>query len=82
MNRPYWEVVECLARALNAKGEQEFAGELVDAMRSGSSWSEILGEIGVVLKRYELLPDKLGDSERALWDELTTAVRCASVRFR
>jgi len=77
MNRPYWEVVECLARALNSKGELEFAGELVDAMRFGSSWSEILGEISIVLKRNELLRDKLGDSERALWDELTTAVHCA-----
>jgi hypothetical protein len=77
MKRPYWDAATELASLLHAAGEAAFAKELLAALSAGSVGSEILGELGAVLRRHQAKRSQLDDVGRRVWHELLGAIRAA-----
>jgi hypothetical protein len=53
------------------------ADRLVDAVRGGATSSEILGEIGIVLRHHYPLRSQLSDAAASAWDTVMADVHRA-----
>ncbi len=51
-------------------GESAVADRLVDAVIAGATGSEIIGEVGLVLREHRKLRSRLCDTARDSWDSV------------
>ena len=79
--REWWPDLGTVVVALREAGRGDVADRLVDAVRAGASSSEILGDVGVVLREERALRSSLGDPARRAWDGVRADVRRAFPGF-
>ena len=75
--REWWPDLGTVVVALREAGRGDVADRLVDAVRAGASSSEILGDVGLVLREERALRSRLGDPARRAWDGVRADVRRA-----
>lgn len=68
--KDYWPPLGTLAEALRTRGWVAAADQLIDAVRGGATSSEILGNVGRVLRKHWGARRRLNKTARAAWDEV------------
>lgn len=73
----WWPDLGVVVAELRRADQPAVADLLVDAVRAGSTASEIVGGVGVVLRDHRALRSRLGDPAVAAWDAVMADVRRA-----
>ena len=73
----WWPDLGSIVAELRRANESEAADRLVDAVRAGSTSSEILGGVGAVLRARPALRSQLSDAAAASWDTVMADVEKA-----
>jgi hypothetical protein len=70
----WWPDLAIVAAELRRAGQSDAAELLVDAVRSGSTSSEILGGVGAVLRERRAFRSRLSDVAARSWDAVMADV--------
>jgi hypothetical protein len=70
----WWPDFGTVVAELRRIERSDVADLLVDAVRSGATSSEILGNIGIVLRDHRALYSQISDSAAAAWDAVMADV--------
>jgi hypothetical protein len=70
-----WPELGAVVSELRRIGQSEVADKLVDAASKGTSSSEIVGNVGIVLRDHDELRPQLGESAIRAWDAILGDVR-------
>ena len=73
----YWPELGSVVIELRRIGQPAVADMLVDAALTGSTSSEIVGNIGIVLRDHRALRSQLSDSALNAWDAIMADVNRA-----
>lgn len=66
----YWPELGVLVKELRRINQPAVADNLVSAFLTGSSSSEVVGGIGIILRDHRDLRPQLGDPAIAAWDAI------------
>jgi len=75
--KAWWPDLGTVVEALRRGGRDDVADALSDALRVGGTSSEILGEVGLVLRRHRALRRGLDEAGKRAWDGALKDVRRA-----
>ena len=70
----WWPDLGAVVAELRRAGQSAAADSLLDAVRAGSTSSEILGGVGAVLREQRAFRSKLGDAAAKSWDAVMADV--------
>ena len=70
----WWPELGIVVRELRRAGHASLAQALLDAVRRGSMGSEILGDVGLVLRRHRAVRGQLGKAGKGAWDAVMADV--------
>jgi hypothetical protein len=70
----WWPDLGAVAAELRRAGQSAAADSLLDAVRAGSTSSEILGGVGKVLREQRAFRSKLSDAAAKSWDAVMADV--------
>lgn len=73
----WWPDLGIVVGELRRKGQVDVADMLVDAVCGGVTSSEILGNVGIVLRKHRAARSQLSDSAVAGWDAVIADVNRA-----
>jgi hypothetical protein len=73
----WWPDLAIVVAELRRADQSDAAGLLLDAVRSGSTASEILGGVGAVLRERRAFRSRLRDAAARSWDAVMTDVEKA-----
>ena len=73
----YWPALGIVAVELRRIGHPAAASQLLNAVRSGATSGEILGEVGQVLRAHFALRKTLDGPTRLVWDSIVSDARKA-----
>lgn len=66
----YWPELGTVVLELRRINQSSVADKLIDAAMTGSTSSEIVGNIGIILRDHRALRPQLGDSAISAWDAI------------
>ena len=75
--KKWWPDLGTVVGELRRIGRSDVADLLLDAVRAGATSSEILGNIGIVLRNHRALYSQVSGAAAAAWDAVMAGVNRA-----